>query len=138
MPGDLVLLSTVHLPLPAPLSRKLAAKWLGPLPVLDRVGPVAYRLELPASLARLHPVFHVSLLKPFVGEPPEQREPVFIAEEGAELEVERIAAHRVTRGRLQFLIHWKGFPVWEASWEPEANLENCQTLLRAYKRKHGL
>ena len=123
--GDLVLLATTNLPLPAPLSRKLAAKWLGPLQVLDRVGPVAYRLQLPESLARLHPVFHVSLLKPYVGEPPEQREPVFIAEEGAELEVERIAAHRVTRGRLQFLIHWKGYPVWEATWEPEPNLENC-------------
>ena len=42
--GDLVLLSTAHLPLPAPLSRKLAAKWLGPLPVVGRVGAVAYRV----------------------------------------------------------------------------------------------
>ncbi len=97
--GDLVLLSTANLPLPAPLSRKLAAKWLGPLRVEARIGAVAYRVTLPANLARLHPVFHVSLLKPFVGTPPPEREPVFVADEGAELEVERLAAHRVVRGQ---------------------------------------
>lgn len=73
-----------------------------------------------------------------MGEQPEEREPIFVANEGAELEVERIAAHRVTRGRLQYLIHWKGYPVWEATWEPERNLENCQELLCSYKRREGL
>lgn len=38
---DLGLLSTVHLPLPPPLIRKLTMKWLGPLPVIERVGAVA-------------------------------------------------------------------------------------------------
>ena len=136
--GDLVLLSTANLPLPAALSRKLAAKWLGPLPVLAKVGAVAYKVQLPANLAKLHPVFHVSLLKPFVGDPPPEREPIFVAEEGAELEVERIADHRTARGRREFLIHWKGYPVWEATWEPERNLGNCQDLLRKFKAVHGL
>ena len=136
--GDKVMLATTHLPLPTPLSRKLAAKWLGPLEVLGKVGAVAYRVQLPESLRRLHPVFHVSLLKPFVGEPPAPREPVFEAEDGEELEVERLAAHRLVRGRRQFLVHWKGYPVWEATWEPEENLGNCRSLLRSYKAKHGL
>ena len=42
--GDLVMLATTNLPLPAPLSRKLAAKWIGPLRVLARVGAMAYRV----------------------------------------------------------------------------------------------
>ena len=49
-----------------PSSRKLSARWLGPFQVSRRVGAVAYRLELPAYLSRLHPVFHVSLLKEYI------------------------------------------------------------------------
>ncbi len=120
-----MLLSTTHLPLPPPLSRKLAPKWIGPLPVLAKVGNVAYRVQLPANLARLHPVFHVSLLKEFVGKAPPPREPVFETEEGAELEVERLTAHRTVRGKRQFLVQWKDYPVFESTWEPEEGLSNC-------------
>ena len=42
---------------------KLSLRFKGPYEVLERIGPVAYRLALPPELAKLHNVFHVSMLR---------------------------------------------------------------------------
>ena len=42
---------------------KLAPRYIGSFPILERCGPVAYRLELPKTLSAVHNVFHVSQLK---------------------------------------------------------------------------
>ena len=59
--GDLVLLSTKNLKLKG-ISAKLQRKVVGPFRVLETIGQQAYKLSLPDDW-KIHPVFHVSLLK---------------------------------------------------------------------------
>jgi hypothetical protein len=42
---------------------KLSPRYIGPFPILEKCGTVAYKLDLPPSLAGVHDIFHVSQLK---------------------------------------------------------------------------
>ena len=44
---------------------KLSPRFIGPYEVLERIGPMAYRLARPPELAKLHDVFHVSMLRKY-------------------------------------------------------------------------
>jgi hypothetical protein len=76
-PGDQVRLSTEYLSLANHPSSKFRPRYLGPFTVLDTVpsncpDAVSYRLDLPPSLSRLHPVFHVSRLLPWRSSPDDE------------------------------------------------------------------
>ena len=139
-PGDRVFLSTANLTLrtdgPA---AKFNPRWTGPFKVLERIGKVAYRLELPPRM-RVHPVFHVSLLKTYqpdaeateAANREEQLHRPPPIEGSAIYEVERILDKRVTmdgRRKLnEYLIQWKGYPIYEATWEPSRHLLGSDVL----------
>jgi hypothetical protein len=45
------------------VTEKLSPRYIGPFPILEKCGKVAYKLELPPSLTGVHNIFHVSQLK---------------------------------------------------------------------------
>ena len=124
--GEKVLLSTKNLRLNQPGVRKLTPRYVGPFEVVQRVGEVAYRLSLPATLP-IHDVFHVSLLAKYEADGPYQPPPIILPDGTLEYEVERILDHRPRqygRGkrRMEYLIKWMGYEPDHNSWEPEENI----------------
>ncbi|MCH86927.1 hypothetical protein A2U01_0007790 [Trifolium medium] len=101
---------------------KLAAKYYGPYPVVERIGAVAYKVKLPEG-SRVHPVFHTSLLKKAVGTYNEEEHlPDHLeGDKGSVCEPVNVLARRtvLVQGEevCQVLIQWKGQPAEAATWE---------------------
>jgi hypothetical protein len=58
-----------------------------------------------------------------------------LADEKEEVfEVEQVLKHRYTGTRTQYLIHWKGYPLHEATWEPEINFQYHRDAIETYER----
>ena len=80
---------------------KLSPKYYGPYKVLQKIGSMAYKLELPAA-SWVHPVFHVSCLKKVIGDKIQiQTILLELDEEGkVKLEPEKISETRTKQLRL--------------------------------------
>jgi len=60
--GDQALLSTKNINLASITNTKLKPRWIGPFTVIRKLSPATYTLDLPSHW-RIHPTFHISLLK---------------------------------------------------------------------------
>ncbi|XP_028109407.1 uncharacterized protein LOC114308116 [Camellia sinensis] len=49
--------------------RKLTPRYIGPFQILERLGPVAYRVTLPLGMEQVHSVFYVSMLRGYLRDP---------------------------------------------------------------------
>jgi hypothetical protein len=129
--GDQVLLSTANLRLQTdgPAS-KFNVKWTGPFTITERIGKIAYRLSLPSTM-RIHPAFHISLLKPYftaeaaaeqrdsqLRPPPIINDDIFTVDQLMRKRTITINARQTT----QYLVLWKGYPLSEATSVPSSNL----------------
>ena len=103
-------------------SQKLAKRFYGPFRVRRRIGPVAYDLELPPT-AKIHSVFHVSMLKLCKGLPDAQISPLPPLSVGSQpvLEPEKSLATRDLKtfegNARQLLVKWTSLGEDEATWE---------------------
>jgi hypothetical protein len=134
--GNLVYLSTKNLNLPKGRARKLCPRFIGPY-CIERARPESstYTLELPTALQsrRIHPTFHVSLLRPHYPSDDSlfpnrlQPEPYdFGAPDNHEWFVDDIIGHRWDSERdLSFLVKWS---LGEPTWEPLKGVKELEAL----------
>ena len=106
--GDMVYLdaSDIHTTRP---SRKLSHRRLGPFPIGKEAGNSAYRLRLPLSMSRIHPVFNVvklslALLDPIHGHHSQPPPLLEIVDGEEEWVVEEILDSRMVNQKLQYLV----------------------------------
>ena len=113
------------------VKEKPAPRYVGPFPIIERCGPVAYRLELPTKLSAVHNIFHVSQLKKCLRVPSKvigieklQMEPDLVYPEHPV----KIVYHktRVTRNKTSnfYKVQWSNHSKREATWEIEDFLKS--------------
>ena len=103
--------------------------------MLQNIGTMAYKLELPAS-CQVHLVFHVSCLKKVIGEKlPIQTILPELDEEGKIiLEPEAATETRTqqlrNRSISEYLIKWKNLPIEDSTWEDDNFIQKHPKLLK--------
>ena len=108
---------------------KLSPRFIGPYEVLERIGPVAYRLALPPELTKLHNVFHVSMLRRYRSDESHIL-PVQDVQVQADLSYDEEPKAILTREVKQLRnkqvplvkVLWQHHGNKEATWEPEATM----------------
>jgi hypothetical protein len=118
--GDWVWVKLRHRPIASVADQprgKLAPCFFGPYKIVDKINEVAYKLDLPSG-ARIHNVFHVGLLKKFVGLPPDEPPALPPMKHGVVIPTpEQALTVRLCWGVRQILVRWKGQPASSTSWE---------------------
>ncbi|KAA3484780.1 DNA/RNA polymerases superfamily protein [Gossypium australe] len=105
---------------------KLSPRFIEPYEIVERIGPVAYRLALPSELEKIHNVFHVSMLRQYRSNPSYVISPVDV-----EIQTDltyskkpiRILACEIKELRNKRIdlvkVFWHKHGIEGATWEPE-------------------
>jgi hypothetical protein len=97
-------------------------------------------------MQRLHNRFHVSVLTKYIisDQFPSRpiiftRPPAIMNDKEETWEIEKLLKHKGNDKTLQFLVHWKNYPLEEATWESVQHLKLCLDSIHEYERDvlHG-
>ncbi|KZZ93079.1 Ribonuclease H-like protein [Ascosphaera apis ARSEF 7405] len=123
----------------SPLPTKLQPQRVGPFTILERVGRLAYRLDIDASW-NIHPVLSIAQLEPAPQDsdpfhrPVSPPGPLSVDGDDDHYEIERLLATRESRGRRQYLVKWKGYGDEHNVWYDEADLSHARDLIADFQR----
>ena len=108
---------------------KLNPRYIGPYEILERIGPLAYRLALPPELSQIHNVFHVSMLRRYRSDPTHvlTDQPIEVAKNLTYVEEPvEIVGHKTKQLRNREIplvkVLWRHHSKEEATWETEENM----------------
>jgi hypothetical protein len=134
--GERVMLSTQNLKLLNQPSKKFRSRFIGPYKITEKISSQAYKLDLPSNM-KVHPVFHIGLLKEFNSLSPDLEIPDDIPSSNDlifgddtffvhSIVDHKIAPHPLTYAKgpaLLFKVKWEGYDSSEDSWEPYVNVK---------------
>ncbi|XP_021770648.1 uncharacterized protein LOC110734811 [Chenopodium quinoa] len=110
-------------------TRKLIPKYIGPYEIIQKVGKVAYKLDLPKELERVHNVFHVSQIREYVPDVTHVLQPETIEMDDNLTYEERLVKIldtkvRSTRNKDVRIVKvlWLNHKTEEATWEAEVDM----------------
>ncbi len=133
--GDEMWLNIKNFRLPEGLSHKFLGPYASPFKVLEHKLFDIYKLKLPENL-RVHPTFHVSLLKLVARDAPRpnqehnSRLALDLVHNEPKFKVEVVFKSRQLRGQeREYLVKWKGYHPLEASWVSESDMEHAQEAI---------
>jgi hypothetical protein len=144
--GDKVLLDTRNMR--RGKGAKMMPKWIGPYPVETMIGRAAVKLTLPSDM-RIHPVFHVSMVKRYVPDPEAPAHvttiPVTTDFDGVPIwNVDHIVEHREQKQRIgrkhsrkyrttyEYKVRWTDCPASDDCWLKPADFSDKGASITAY------
>ena len=109
---------------------KLSPRFIGSYKVIEKVGPVAYKLALPPDLEKIHNVFHVLMLRRYRSDPShvvlsetiELRPDLSYEEEPVEILAFKVKELRNKRILLVKVL-WRNHKTKEATWQSEETMQ---------------